>query len=227
MRAYPVPLVLMIAGCIGGPPLPEITPWSPPRPQTCQAQEPVGALHLLVDSTALARRAAALELADGTLLMSVSVDSGEVRRVRPIESSLTDDDSFRLEAAIAEAVTPPPEAVVRGRLVARVRDGALDSLALGAWQTCRPAPANADRVAEYLERAHAWFRVTGEARIKMFVDGSGRVTEVELARSSGVPALDEHFLLVARSVEFHPARIDRKPVGVWVAMTFRVEEGSD
>ena len=223
-RFRTLPLLVLVAGCAGGPHLVELTSWTPPRGQRCWVSGPDGGLDVMLDPAALAERIAGLGLPDGTLLMSVAVDSGEVRRLRPIETSLG-EASFRLESAIAEAVTAPTDTVARGRLVVRVRDGAVDTLALSASQYCRPAAANVDEVEAELERTYERLRMTGSAKLRMYVDARGRVAEVEVARSSGYPALDEHLLIVARSVRFHPARIDRAPVGVWVAMDFTVESG--
>lgn len=212
------------AACFVGPRLTELTPWSPPTGQSCTVTGPEGSLHLLVDSAALATRIEGLGLRDGTLLLSVHADSGEVQWVRQIERLLPRRRARQLEDVVREMVRAPADTVAWGRLVIRTAAGSVETLELGPSETCRPALVNADELAEELEEAYRTIRLLGTARLQMFVDSTGRVTEIELERSSGRPAVDNAAAFAARVARFHPAIVDRHPVGAWVSLAFTLRE---
>ena len=68
--------------------------------------------------------------------------------------------------------------------------------------------------------------VEGQSVVRALVDTDGRVTWVEILRSSGYSLLDDATLEAARKARFLPAIRDGRPVRVWVAMpyNFRLTE---
>lgn len=64
-------------------------------------------------------------------------------------------------------------------------------------------------------------RLTGTAWVKCLVNIYGEVDEAWIHRSSYVPLLDNAALLAAYNNKFLPARINKKPVPIWV--TYKVE----
>lgn len=64
---------LTILACSGGRPQPlELTPWSPPRGQSCNTSPPSLALDAVLDTLALAERLAGMALPEGGILLTVS-----------------------------------------------------------------------------------------------------------------------------------------------------------
>jgi TonB family protein len=65
--------------------------------------------------------------------------------------------------------------------------------------------------------------VRGTAVVWLFIDGNGAVENTKVQTSSGIQALDDAAVVVARSMRFSPAlnRDQRVPVWVVIPMTFR------
>lgn len=212
----------VIVACAATLELPELTRWSPPTDQPCDVLAPVGDLHGIVDSAALADGIAALDLPDGALLLSVDVDSGEVERFRRIETTLPPSAADRLESLVEARVASVPGGTARGRLIARVGGGAVSELGLGPYQQCFPRLRNERTVSISLEQVYRRTGAEGTATIWMFVDTAGQVVNVQIRRSLGL-AIDTAFARVARSARFHPALLDRQPTPVWVSIDFTLE----
>jgi TonB family protein len=66
--------------------------------------------------------------------------------------------------------------------------------------------------------------IGGTVQVWFSIDESGRVTQMELAKSSGFRALDEAAIQVARTIKFAPADLDGQKVAVVIQLpiTFRV-----
>lgn len=66
--------------------------------------------------------------------------------------------------------------------------------------------------------------IGGTVRVYFFINALGDVEDVRVDQSSGHPALDDGALAVADVYRFSPARLEDKPVPVWVSfpITFRV-----
>ncbi len=218
--------VLAATACATGPHLTELTPWSPPYGQECGVGAPHGDLAAVLDSAALTRRIEGLAPADGMLLMSLSVDSGRVERLRVIESSMPRAGTADLVGVVNEAMAPAPDTTVHGRLIIRVTDGAVDTLTLGAYQFCRPRLRNGDQLSEELQAAYERINLLGKTNIWMYVDSTGAVEKAEIHESSGKVPVDEAAVMVARMARFIPARLDRYPMPVWVALDFNVAESN-
>jgi len=66
----------------------------------------------------------------------------------------------------------------------------------------------------------------GKVIIKALVDKTGKVVEVEVAKTSGYEALDKAAVEAAYQNEFKPAMQDGKPVAIWVAykVNFKLDD---
>lgn len=219
-----VVLAGFVAACAVGPRLTELSPWSPPAGQACRIAGPEGFLEMLVDSAALVAGIEGLDLHDGTLLLSVRVDSGEVEWVRQIDRLLPRSEARRITELVRDEVRAPADTVAWGRLVLRVAGSKVETLALEPSEVCEPALANPDEVADELEAAWRAIRLLGTTRLGLHVDATGRVTAIELERSSGRPAVDNAAAFAARIARFHPAIVDRHPVDTWVSLAFTLRE---
>lgn len=196
--------------------------WRPPDGQTCRNVPPQGTVHALVDSAALAERIPALDLANGDLLLSVAVDSGEVQRLRRIEDSLLPGDDDRLEGLVARSVRNGPREPAHGRLLVRVRDGEATELRLTAYQVCPPALDNEWLVSYLMARIQERDMVERTAKVWLAIDTAGRVTEAEQERVPGLRP-DTALIRVLETATFHPALIDREPVSVWASVDVKAE----
>lgn len=56
--------------------------------------------------------------------------------------------------------------------------------------------------------------------LELVIDSSGRVSSVSLARSSGIPAVDERVLAAARDFEFEPARVGDRAVSARITYRY-------
>ncbi|MGK7313363.1 MAG: energy transducer TonB [Candidatus Longimicrobiales bacterium M2_2A_002] len=219
-------MLALAAACAASPELVELSEWRAPALQPCETREPEGDIHALVDSAALAHRIAGLGLADGSLLLSVLVDSAAVQRLHRIETSLPPADAEQLEDLMTGAMEDGPGGPAHGRFLARVRDGGLVDLRLAAYQGCRPRLTNARVLRWRLDQVGQRIRKEGTAEIWMFVDTAGRVEKAMVEESAG-EALDTAFVRVARTARFQPALIDRRPLSVWVAMKFALADSTE
>ena len=86
-----------------------------------------------------------------------------------------------------------------------------------------PQIANATQIRAYLTNvaqthpASTDGTVNVHAVVRVYVDETGRVVLAE-ARPTGDPHIDLHLTTIAHAMRFRPARINRRPVGVWIAM---------
>ena len=66
----------------------------------------------------------------------------------------------------------------------------------------------------------------GVVGLLLFVGPDGRVTEVQVEKSSGYPALDQAAAAEARRWRFLPAQNEGQPVGAWhrISVRFRLED---
>jgi hypothetical protein len=86
-----------------------------------------------------------------------------------------------------------------------------------------PEIANATQIRAYLTNvaqthpASTDGTVNVHAVVRVYVDETGRVVLAE-ARPTGDPHVDLHLTTIAHAMRFRPAQINRRPVGVWVAM---------
>lgn len=223
---FVVPLLAALAtGCATpGPQLAELTAWEPPRGQTCRTFPPDGILRARLDTTAVAEAVRSGAPRDGTLLLSVSVDSTGLDRFRRIETDLPEPDAAALERAVREALAPSEPSPSRGsgRILLRTAGGAVGELTVGAYQTCRPVVANrADTERRLRDLARAG-HLPGTASVKMRVDTTGAVVETELANPSQWLERDLDLVRVARQIQFHPAVLDRHRVAVWVVLDLTI-----
>ena len=69
----------------------------------------------------------------------------------------------------------------------------------------------------------------GDVVIKALVDKTGKVVEVEVAKTSGHEALDKAAVEAAYQNEFKPAMQDGKPVAIWVAykVAFKLDDDKE
>jgi len=65
--------------------------------------------------------------------------------------------------------------------------------------------------------------VGGVVRLIVWVEDDGSVSDRQVARSSGVPELDEATLQAAQHFRFKPARRRGQPVGTWVEFDVNVQ----
>lgn len=65
--------------------------------------------------------------------------------------------------------------------------------------------------------------IGGTVGLLLWVDSAGAVDNVQLARTSGVPALDRAALQAAPSLRFHPTTRNGQPVGTWVEFDLSFE----
>lgn len=213
-------ILLLTVACATSTGVVDLSYWRPPGSQTCQVKPPTGDIRALVDSAALADSIAGLDLANGDLLLSVAVDSGEVRRLWRIEDSLLPGDDDRLEDLVARAVADGPGGPARGRVVARIRNGEATELRLSAYQVCPPALSNDWLVGYLLARIQERDRKERVAKVRLSIDTAGRVGGVRVERAPGVEP-DTALVRVLEAATFHPALIDRQPVPVRISLDFR------
>jgi protein TonB len=69
-------------------------------------------------------------------------------------------------------------------------------------------------------------RIQGRAFVQVLVDLDGSVMQTRISKSSGNAALDSAAVRGAQKFRFKPAKMDRKPVRVWVAIPvdFRLKD---
>lgn len=83
-----------------------------------------------------------------------------------------------------------------------------------------PRLANGDEILDLLvSRYPPQLRergISGSVTFFVFVDPSGRVTQIRLRNSSKEPEFDRAAEAIARSMEFWPTLLDREPIGVWI-----------
>lgn len=67
---------------------------------------------------------------------------------------------------------------------------------------------------------------SGVVRMRVLVDEQGRPREVEVAKSSGFPRLDQAALQAMRAARFQPHIEDGQPRTVWVlaSLNFKLDE---
>lgn len=94
-----------------------------------------------------------------------------------------------------------------------------------------PEIANATQIRAYLTNvAQTHPAATDEgtidirATVRVYVSETGQVVLVE-ARPTGDPHVDLHLTTIGHAMRFRPARINRRPVGVWVSMPLRFSPG--
>jgi protein TonB len=63
-------------------------------------------------------------------------------------------------------------------------------------------------------------------RLKILVDEQGRPKDIDIAKSSGFPRLDQEAIRAIRAARFQPYVEDGTPRAVWVQapLTFNLEE---
>ena len=63
-------------------------------------------------------------------------------------------------------------------------------------------------------------RIQGNVTLRVFVDSSGRALaeSTEVATHSGIPALDSAALAGVAELQFRPASLRDKPIGVWLLL---------
>jgi protein TonB len=138
----------------------------------------------------------------------------EISRPRPpvVTSKPVDEDVTIHRTTLEEnrfETLPPPPSTVRGRDAGRLTP-----------YTVRPElrdPARALRIVErhYPELLRA-AGIGGTVTVRAYIDTLGRVTAVELGRSSGHEALDRAALEAVKLFEFTPALNRDQKVAVWV-----------
>ncbi|WP_420126911.1 hypothetical protein [Longimicrobium sp.] len=86
-----------------------------------------------------------------------------------------------------------------------------------------PEIANASQVRAYLTNvaqthpASTDGTVDVHATVRVYVNEAGQVVVAE-ARPTGDPHIDLHLTTIAHAMRFRPARINRRPAGVWIAI---------
>ena len=224
MRGFWV--VALLAGCATAPnaTVMELTPWSPPRGQPCSAQPIDFPLEAVVDSAAADSALRSAAPGDGAILVSVRVDSaGEVSRFHRIETTFAEVDAGRVEAGLRGALRGTEGKGRAGRLHAAVTGGAVTALEIGATETCRPVIADQQPVRSALLEVYQFLRREGTVNVWLFVDTTGAVTKGHVNRGTGDMAFDAAVLEAGKRGRFHPALVDRRPIGVYVALDLIVE----
>lgn len=83
-----------------------------------------------------------------------------------------------------------------------------------------PSLVNADEITDLLAKNYPiQLRrngISGSVRLFVFVDASGRVTQVSPIDSSNEPAFDRAAESVVRAMEFQPAEFEGESIGVWI-----------
>ena len=232
-RFLPLLPVLALAGCAAATttgstvaaarPL-EDTPWVANERQPCATIEAeVPSFGALFDSARVVRGLRTLRF-EGTVLLSMATDStGAVRHLRVIESALADEVAGPVYDTIAQAFAGGAEhRSVLGRLRVESRAGGDPSFRTGLSQECEPVLLNGGAVARYLQQAIAQTSERGRVILWAKVTEEGRVAEARVQESSGKEYLDAVSVGIATRMEFLPARLDRLPVPVWVALPFNM-----
>jgi TonB family protein len=125
-------------------------------------------------------------------------------------SSSAESSSLAAPSSLELAVdTPPPVRAVPPRSV-------VTPMSVAPELRNRPAVVQAvrDNYPPLLRDAG----IRGNAVIAVFVDEKGVVQKVEVASSTGYPALDQAAVAVARVMEFRPALNNGAPTAVWVEL---------
>lgn len=149
--------------------------------------------------------------------------AGQRGRYRRIEASLPEPEAAALQAALEPLIRGAPGEGRGGRLLIERAGGRVTRLAVGPSQACRPLVADAREAQRALEDLYHLHGREVSAEVLLHVDTAGRVDEGQVFRATGDPILDAGILGAGKRAVFHPARIDRVPVPVWVQMTFTVE----
>jgi len=68
--------------------------------------------------------------------------------------------------------------------------------------------------------------VGGEVLMWVWVDSEGNPTKSQINQSSGYPQLDDAALAIVERMEFSPAMLRDKPIGVWIGqpISFSVDK---
>lgn len=82
-----------------------------------------------------------------------------------------------------------------------------------------PRLENGERVREVLLRLRRLTRRDASAVVSVLVDPTGEVAAVDILRPTGDPETDSYLHAVGYEMRFRPARIDGRPVPVWVSTT--------
>jgi protein TonB len=135
-----------------------------------------------------------------------------IRPQIPVVGSVRIDDSVTIAETTLEAnplPPPPPD---------DLRRGGVDEAFM--VYTVAPRLKNRRQALRIVEQHYPTLLkeagVTGEVRVKAFVDTAGRVQDVVIEASSGIPQLDEAALAAVRRFEFTPALNRDTRVSVWV-----------
>lgn len=98
-------------------------------------------------------------------------------------------------------------------------------------ESCSPVATNDEPITDLLEEVGKTYeeREDGDvlatpvrARVWVFVEWTGQVTDVRIVDSPGDPWLDAALEDVAREMAFTPAKIDGTPLGGWVTRNFMI-----
>ena len=81
-------------------------------------------------------------------------------------------------------------------------------------------------LAKYYPRVLKEAGIGGEIMMWVWVDPEGNPTKAQINRSSGYPQLDDAALAIVERMEFSPAMLRDKPIGVWIGqpISFSVDK---
>ncbi len=81
-------------------------------------------------------------------------------------------------------------------------------------------------LAKYYPRVLKEAGIGGEIMMWVWVDSEGNPTKSQINRSSGYPQLDDAALAIVERMEFSPAMLRDKPIGVWIGqpISFSVDK---
>jgi len=203
----------------------------PARAQSPRDDDRDPPLSSVVDSAALVRAAAALDLAPPhgmRPLFTIVVDTAGRATVKPIVASMPASYAEPVVAAIRASLKPQSPAAHARYVHLRVVTGARARVDQPPVSERQPSLANATAVSRALAQAasrHA-DRLRGAGvgryvtvmRFRVLADGHADTVSASVFRSGGDELLDAEALRVVGTMRFRPAAIENVPVPVWVTL---------
>lgn len=239
-RLAALPLALGLSACAsaGGVAGPALLPsgWAPPTGQRCELSDSpqrLPAASEVVDSAALVGELGGARAGYG--LFTLRYDTlGMADTVRLSGGDLPEavrDTWLRAVSTRVRPESPIPIQRVRGRprgwsALLRIDGGSTPTLRVGRTEECPPALTNARDLARHAEqwfggflRQHPAYRRPITVHMRMRVDSTGRVVSAEpVRRSAAIGPVEDIARRVSAQARFHPALLNRQPVGVWVQL---------
>lgn len=213
---------ILTACASGSGPSTLLSDWSPPAGQTCAPETSADALpgvDEVVDPDAVAAELAGLE--GGYVVFSVRRDTlGVWSPAEVLESDVADTVETRVHDAVQDRLLDGPPESLGLELRVDLEDPA--RVRVGPHWGCPPAIRNRDDVVRIMEEVGQEVGVPGTVVLRMFVEENGSVSDVEVVRTSGIPALDAAMVQAAAFVRFHPAVRSGRYVPVWSQFPFNI-----